>query len=145
MICWYGRKAQYLPWLLPLLPTAAVDTFVDAFGGSGSVICHRPAVQVNVYGERDPRLCDLFRLLRDRGAAARLIAALRLTPWHRAEYTRAIGAPEGDTVERTRRFLVWAVQRAIMTADAAWRSSPWPAPRPIAAAASSSWPPSMTS
>ena len=88
MISWYGRKATFLPWLLPLLPTTGVDTFVDAFGGSGSVICRRPPVARNIYAERDQALVDLFCLLQDRAAAERLVAALRLTPWHRAEYDR---------------------------------------------------------
>ena len=46
---WYGRKATFLPWLHPLLPTTEVDTFVDAFGGSGSVICSRQPVARNIY------------------------------------------------------------------------------------------------
>ena len=119
---WYGRKATFLPWLLPLLPTADIDTFVDAFGGSGSVICSRQPVARNIYADRDQQLVDLFGLLQDRAAAERLVAALRLTPWHRAEYDRALGGRSTDTPhERSRQFLVWAVQRAIMTADAAWR------------------------
>ena len=116
------RPQGGLPALAAPAPAATgVDTFVDAFGGSGNVICSRPPVVRNIYSERDRRLVDLFRLLQDHAAAERLVAALCLTPWHRAEYDHAVRGAGDAPVERSRQFVVWAVQRAIMTADAAWR------------------------
>ena len=131
MITWYGRKARLLDWLLPRLPGPR-DRFVDAFGGTGSVILARDQAPggEDVWIDADPALGTMFRMLQHPQTAANLIAQATLTPWHRAEFDRALttidlanggiepawsayALSETGTTEAIRQFLVWVVQRTI--------------------------------
>ena len=103
---WYGGKFAHLGWLLPLLP--ACDTFVDVFGGSGSVLLNRSPSPLEVFNDIDKDLITFFRVLRDDPGP--LLEALRLTPWSREEHRIACEKPATTDHERARRFFIRCAQ-----------------------------------
>lgn len=102
-ITWFGGKSRHLHWLLPHFPSHTV--FVDAFGGSGSVLLGKPASHVEVYNDIDGRLVNLFRVLRDSEKSAEFEKAVSLTAYSREEFELA-KLPSDDPVESARRFFV---------------------------------------
>lgn len=106
---WYGGKFSHLPWLLPLLPTAEITTYCEAFGGSAAVLLNRDPAPVETYNDIDGEVVNFFRVLREETDA--LVKAISLTPFSREEYALACAAPpEDDDVERARRFYIRARQ-----------------------------------
>ncbi|MFC7227793.1 DNA adenine methylase [Salinirubellus salinus] len=102
-ISWYGGKTSHRKWILPLLPTS--DTYVEPFGGSGSILLHREPSNVDVYNDLSESLTDFYRVLRDN--PDNLIRALQLTPYSREEYEYALNHhddPGLDEVEKARLF-----------------------------------------
>ena len=98
---WYGGKASYMGWLLPLLPEAT--TYVEPFAGAAAVLLNRPpAKNLDVLNDLNGRLVHLFRTLRE--CPEELQLALALTPTAREEYSFCVeDDPSLDDVERARR------------------------------------------
>ena len=98
---WYGGKASYVGWLLPLLPEAT--TYVEPFAGAAAVLLNRPpAKNLDVLNDLNGRLVHLFRTLRDHSDDLQL--ALALTPYSREEYALCVkDDPTLDDIERARR------------------------------------------
>jgi DNA adenine methylase len=104
-VTWFGSKSRHLHWLLPLFPPHQV--FVDVFGGSGSVLLGKKPSPVEVWNDRDERLVNLFRVLRDENLSAKLQQQLELTPYSRQEFQQCRDSePSTDPVENARRFIV---------------------------------------
>ena len=55
---WYGSKTPIIETLLSLLPPHT--TYVEPFGGSAAVLLVKQPSSVEVYNDRDHRLCDFF-------------------------------------------------------------------------------------
>ena len=102
---WYGGKFSHLKWLLPLLPKCY--HYVEPFAGSGAVLLNRDPSPLETYNDMNGDVVNFYRVLRDRPRD--LIRALRLTPYSREDYVRAIYDEEStDPVEKARRFFVVA-------------------------------------
>jgi DNA adenine methylase len=65
----------------------------------------KPRSYAEVYNDLDREVVNLFRVLRDPPLSARLVAALRLTPFAREEFKDSYEASD-DPVEGARRFAV---------------------------------------
>lgn len=105
----YGGRFSDLGWLLPLLPTDGVQTFVEPFGGSAAVLLNRQPSPVEVYNDLDGELVNLFRQLREK--TDELQKAISLAPFSRDEFALALEPVDPETVtelERARRFFVRA-------------------------------------
>lgn len=64
-----GNKTALLPILCARFP-ASYDTFVDLFGGSGSVLLGKPKIaKKEVYNDFDKNLVNLFRCMKERTMA----------------------------------------------------------------------------
>lgn len=100
---WHGGKWKLAPWILQHFPKHRI--YVEPFGGAGSMLMRKERVYAEVYNDLDDVVVNLFRVLRDEAKAARLIEALRLTPFARAEFNEAL-APAEDDVERARHLVV---------------------------------------
>lgn len=100
---WHGGKWKLAPRILPYFPQHRI--YVEPFGGAGSMLMRKARVYAEVYNDLDEVVVNLFRVLRDRAKAARLIELLRLTPFARAEFNEALEAAEDD-VERARHLIV---------------------------------------
>lgn len=99
---WHGGKWKLAPWIIDHLPPHRV--YVEPFGGAASVLLRKPRSYAEVYNDLDNEVVNLFRVLRDADAAPRLIEALRLTPFARAEFEGSYKL-SGEPVEDARRFI----------------------------------------
>jgi DNA adenine methylase len=100
---WHGGKWKLAPFILDHFPKHRI--YVEPFGGAGSVLLRKERVYAEVYNDLDDVVVNLFRVLRDETKAARLVEALRLTPFARAEFDEALELAEDD-VERARHLIV---------------------------------------
>lgn len=63
-VIWYGGKGSHmLPKLLKLIPNG--QTYVEPYGGAGSVIFTKPPSEVEIYNDLDPRLVNLMQVMKD--------------------------------------------------------------------------------
>src|SRR5262249_18698037 len=94
-------------WLLPLLPKT--KHYCEPFGGSAAVLLNRDPSPVETYNDIDGEVVNFFRVLRDE--KEKLIEAIGLTPFSRAEFDLAIQRIQNlSDLERARRFFVRARQ-----------------------------------
>lgn len=100
---WHGGKWRLAPWILGFFPPHRV--YCEPFGGAASVLLRKPRSYAEIYNDLDEEVVNLFRVLRDDALAPRLLEALRLTPFARAEFVAAY-APAEEPVERARRLVV---------------------------------------
>lgn len=103
LLRWHGGKWLLAPWIIGHFPAHRI--YVEPFGGAASVLLRKPRSYSEVYNDLDQILIDLFRVLRDPEAAARLIDLLKLTPFGREEF-RAAYEPCDEPIERARRTIV---------------------------------------
>lgn len=100
---WHGGKWKLFPWVVQHFPQHRI--YVEPFGGAGSMLIRKERVYAEVYNDLDDVVVNLFRVLRDEVKAARLIQALRLTPFARIEFISALELAEDD-VERARHLVI---------------------------------------
>jgi DNA adenine methylase len=102
LLRYHGGKWLLAPWIVQHFPVHR--TYIEPFGGGGSVLLRKPRVFSELYNDLDGDVVNLFRVLRS-PRASDLLEALRLTPFAREEYMAAY-EPAEDDVERARRLLV---------------------------------------
>lgn len=101
LVRFHGSKWSIADWITSHFPPHRV--YVEAFGGSASVLLRKARATHEIYNDIDGRLANLFRVARDRGAE--LAAAIELTPFSREEFLGA-AAPCDDPLEQARRTVV---------------------------------------
>lgn len=97
-----GGKYKLAKWIISHFPQH--NLYVEPFGGAGSVLMRKAVVQGEIFNDVDGDVVNVFRVLRDRAAAAELERVLRLTPFAYEEYKRAY-EPCEDPIERARRTI----------------------------------------
>lgn len=107
LLRWHGGKWMLAPWIISHFPPHRI--YVEPFGGAASVLLRKKKSYAEVYNDLDDEAVNLFRVLRQPAAAARLIEALKLTPYSRTEFQACYDFAE-DVVERARRLVVRAFQ-----------------------------------
>ena len=100
-----GAKWRLATWIIDHLP--GHRGYLEPFFGSGAVFFGKTPASVETINDRDGRVVNLFRVLRDHPAELRRL--LELTPWSRDEY-EASYEQSADPVEGARRFIVRAWQ-----------------------------------
>ena len=98
-----GGKWRLAPRIISYFPPHRI--YVEPFGGAASVLLRKPRSYAEVYNDLDGDVVNLFEVLRDPDAAGRLIRAVALTPFARAEFTAAY-TPVNEPIERARRLVV---------------------------------------
>lgn len=106
---YHGGKWRIADWVLAHLPPH--HTYVEPFGGAGSVLLRKAGSPIEVYNDLDSDVVRLFRVLRDPAQAERLRHAVTFTPWSRAEFHACWERDDGaDDVELSRRLIVRSFQ-----------------------------------
>lgn len=100
---YHGGKWLLARWVIAHFPKHQV--YVEPFGGAASVLLQKPRSYAEVYNDLDSGVVNLFRVMRDDVMAARLKAALEITPFAREEFNAAYDATP-DPVETARRMIV---------------------------------------
>lgn len=102
-ITWFGGKGNMVAKLVKFLPQHHI--YVEAFGGAASLLFAKAPSNVEVYNDRDSRLVNFFRVLRDMEKFSQLERMAMLTPYSREECKaaqRSIG--KGNEVEQAWSF-----------------------------------------
>jgi len=105
VVRYHGGKWMLAPWIIEHLPPHR--TYVEPFGGGGSVLLRKARSYTEVYNDLDGEIVNVFRMVRDRGDE--LAAVLELTPFARAEFELSY-EPSEDPLEQARRTVVRAFQ-----------------------------------
>jgi len=105
-----GSKAALKDEIVRHFPSHT--TYVEAFGGGGSVLLYKKPSQVEYYNDLDGDLVEFFKILRKGGDSLdQLLHEIEYTPYSRSELVEArkiIDSDFGDGVERARALLVCA-------------------------------------
>ena len=106
MVRWLGSKWRMAPWVIEHLPPH--ELYVEPYGGSASVLMRKPRSPVEVLGDLDDELLNLYAVIRDPVAAGRLYLVCTFTPFSDAEFRLAMRRlpADADPVERARRMIV---------------------------------------
>lgn len=105
IVRYHGGKWKLAPWIIENLPPHR--TYVEPFGGGGSVLLRKPRSYAEVYNDLDGEIVNVFRMMRDRGAE--LHELIRLTPFSRAEFAGSYVA-HPDPLEQARRTILRSFQ-----------------------------------
>lgn len=103
LVRWHGGKYRMAPWIIKFMPKHRF--YLEPYGGGASVLLRKPRSYAEVYNDLDETIVSLFRVLRDREQASRLVELIGLTPFARSEFDLAYD-PTDDPVESARRTLV---------------------------------------
>lgn len=102
---YYGGKWRLSPWIISHFPSH--ECYVEPFGGGASVLLNKPRSPLEIYNDLNGQVVNFFAVLREQ--SDKLIRAIELTPWARAEYelSQEIVVPNnGNRVEAARRFYI---------------------------------------
>lgn len=102
---YHGGKWKLASWILTHLPPHRC--YVEPYGGAASVLMQKTRSYAEVYNDLDDDVVNLFRVLRDPRAAARLRRVVALTPFARQEF-RASYRRARTTVGRARAMIIRA-------------------------------------
>lgn len=105
LIRYHGGKFRIADWIISHFPSH--KTYVEPFGGGGSVLLCKQPSQIEVYNDLDSEVVNLFRVLRDTEQRQQLEEQLHLTPFAREEFYLAY-EDTGCPVEKARRMIVRA-------------------------------------
>ncbi|WP_372394029.1 DNA adenine methylase (plasmid) [Azospirillum sp. HJ39] len=125
----FGSKARVAAELLRLVPDG-LDCWVEGFAGTAAMTLAKPPHPSEHLNDLNGDVVNLFSVLRDQPALARLVRLIELTPYAQDEFfacrdevwtTDADDA--ADPVERARRFLVasWQGYGGKQHQRASWR------------------------
>lgn len=102
LLRWHGGKWLLAPWIISHFPDHRI--YVEPFGGAGSVLLRKPRAYAEIYNDLDDEVVNLFCVLRDDKASARLRLTLELTPFSRTDFEQAWDVCT-EPVERARRLI----------------------------------------
>jgi DNA adenine methylase len=101
---WFGGKQRLAGRIAALLPAHLV--YVEPFGGACAVLLTKAPSRLEVYNDRDESLVNFFQVLRDR--PEELERKLRLTPFSREEFARAVASWRVDFTDVRDDPVEWA-------------------------------------
>lgn len=105
IIRYHGGKWILAPWIIEHFPPHR--TYVEPFGGGGSVLLRKPRSHAEVYNDLDGEIVNVFTMARERGDE--LCRLLELTPFARTEF-EASYEPVENRLEQARRTILRGFQ-----------------------------------
>lgn len=108
-IPYFGGKRLITPTLMELIPPH--KTYVEVFGGSGTLLLAKPVSDVEVYNDIDSRLVNFFKVMQNPETYAEFMHMLEWTPHSRElKYDAWENKDEGTAVERAHAYFVIITQ-----------------------------------
>lgn len=105
IVRYHGGKWKLAPWINDHLPPH--HTYVEPFGGGGSVLLRKTRSYAEVYNDLDGEIVNVFRCARDHGEDLRRL--LELSPFARAEFELSY-EPTSAPLEQARRTILRGFQ-----------------------------------
>ncbi len=103
---YYGAKYKIASQIISTLPPHYA--WVEAFCGSAALTIAKSPAPIEIINDIDDQIINLFEQLRNN--SDKLINAVKLTPYARAEYFNSYNSDESATpLEKARKFLVAAM------------------------------------
>lgn len=118
---YFGGKSRILEFVLGALNTGH-KSYVEVFCGSASVFLNKPKAPIETINDKDGRLVNFFRTLREH--PEELIAQIELTPYSRQEFITA-AKESSDPIEDARRYFVRSLQSFAGHTDYESRGNSW--------------------
>lgn len=106
---WVGGKGRFLEKIYKHFPQHT--TFVDVFGGSGSVILGKNPAKVDVYNDLDRRLANFFQVLCDEKKTEELQRRLENTLYSRRVFEEAKELQYNELSDIDRAYYFFVVNR----------------------------------
>jgi DNA adenine methylase len=100
---YHGGKWMLAPWIIGHFPPHRI--YVEPFGGAASVLLRKDRSYAEIYNDLDDDIVNLFRVMQHSVSAQKLVDALKLTPFARAEFELSYEATD-DKVEQARRLII---------------------------------------
>lgn len=91
---YHGGKFRLAEWVIAHFPPHSC--YVEPYAGAASVLMQKPRSPAECINDRDDRVVNVFRVLRDPQKAEALRRRLELTPFARTEFEAAYGEPTDD-------------------------------------------------
>ncbi|GIV86074.1 MAG: DNA methyltransferase [Chloroflexus sp.] len=89
-VYWYGGKFYLVSRLTEIIDTLPPHrTYVEVFGGAGTLLLNKPRSEIEVYNDLDEDLVNLYRVIRNHETFEQLRTMLELTPYSRKEQLEA--------------------------------------------------------
>lgn len=88
---YHGGKWRLAPWVLSFFPPHRC--YVEPYAGAASVLIRKARSSAECLNDRDDRIVNVFRVLRDPGKADELRRRLELTPFARTEFESSYDPP----------------------------------------------------
>ena len=103
----FGAKTTIVDELIPRFPRRRHSRFIDVFGGSGTIVNHKPPHKEEIFNDRHRDVFNVFEILRHRDERERLYDQLNHVVYSRVLYERCgeILRRSVDRVERAFAFL----------------------------------------
>jgi DNA adenine methylase len=100
LLRYHGGKWKLAPWIISHFP--AHRTYVEPYGGAGSVLLRKPPSYAEIYNELDGEIDNLFQVLRNPAGARELLRQIKLTPYSDTQFNQSWIAAD-DPIEQARR------------------------------------------
>ena len=85
---YFGGKYFMIDNLIPLFPSH--KTYVEVFGGSGTILINKSPSKVEVYNDIDGELYNFFKVIADRKLFKKFQEKISLLPYSRECYYRQL-------------------------------------------------------
>jgi len=105
LLRYFGGKWQMRHWIIDHLPPH--QFYAEPFAGAASVLLAKaPATGGEIINDLNDDVCNLFRVMRNRGQRGELCDLLQWTPYAASELAEARNPTSNDPVERARCMIV---------------------------------------
>ena len=106
---WYGAKGELSKKILPYFPDH--HTYVEVFGGGGSMLLAKKPAQVEIYNDLNADVVDFFRIFHDPDKLQQLIYKCKHHPYSRDIYTEYVKRFPNITVPVDKAYHFYSIVR----------------------------------